>query len=318
MAVCTVRRCNWPSKIYMNKTIIAAVIQQAIPGNDKQQNLAASEGHIRDAAGQGAQLIVLQELHATQYFCQLEDTDNFELAEPLDGETAQTIGALAAELDVVVVMSGFEKRAPGVYHNTAQVFDGANGRAGIYRKMHIPDDPGYYEKFYFTPGDAEEPYLNGFKPVQTRIGTLGVLVCWDQWYPEAARLMGLAGADFLIYPTAIGWDPNDDEDEQQRQQQAWVTIQRAHAIANGIPVLVANRTGFESSPLSTEDGIDFWGSSFIVGPQGEFLLQPVLEGEGAFCAPVDLNRSEDIRRIWPYLRDRRVDAYHKLSKRWID
>jgi len=215
-------------------------------------------------------------------------------------------------------MSGFEKRAPGLYHNTAQVFDGDKGRVGFFRKMHIPDDPGFYEKFYFTPGDAEGAVHNGFAPIETRLGKLGVLVCWDQWYPEAARLMALAGADCLIYPTAIGWDPNDDTDEQQRQRDAWITIQRGHGIANGIPVLVANRTGFESSPVGDQDGIEFWGSSFIVGPQGEYLLAPQIEAEGALCAEVDLKRSESVRRIWPYLRDRRVDAYLNLTRRWID
>jgi len=302
----------------MKQSFIAAVIQQAVANNDKSQNLAASESYIRDAVDLGAELVVLQELHATQYFCQLEDTENFELAEPLDGESADHLAGVAAELDVVLVMSGFEKRAPGLYHNTAQVFDGKRGRAGIFRKMHIPDDPGFYEKFYFTPGDAEKANHYGFVPVDTRLGKLGVLVCWDQWYPEAARLMALAGAECLIYPTAIGWDPTDDDDEQTRQRDAWITIQRSHAIANGIPVLVANRTGFEASPGQEEEGVEFWGSSFICGPQGEFLLDPVVEAEGAFCAAIDFQRSEDVRRIWPYLRDRRVDAYHNLSKRWLD
>lgn len=302
----------------MKQQFIAAVIQQAIPGNNKEDNLAATEMYIRDAAAQGAELIVLQELHATQYFCQTEDTDMFDLAEPLNGPTSDVIASVAAELNLVIVMSGFEKRAPGIYHNTAQVFDGDKGRVGIFRKMHIPDDPGFYEKFYFTPGDAEGAAFNGFAPVSTRLGKLGVLVCWDQWYPEAARLMTLAGADCLIYPTAIGWDPNDDEDEQQRQREAWITIQRAHAVANGLPVLVANRTGFELAPESSEDGIEFWGSSFIAGPQGEFLLAPQVEVEGALCAHIDLRRSEDVRRIWPYLRDRRVDAYQNLTRRWLD
>ncbi|WP_188151564.1 carbon-nitrogen hydrolase [Teredinibacter waterburyi] len=302
----------------MNKKFIAAVVQQAIPGNNKTENLAATARHVRDAAAQGARLVVLQELHATQYFCQVEDTDCFDLAEPLDGPTYQLVRDLAAELDIVVVMSGFEKRAPGLYHNTAQVLDGQKGRVGIFRKMHIPDDPGFYEKFYFTPGDVEPTKLNGFMPIETSVGKLGVLVCWDQWYPEAARLMALAGADMLIYPTAIGWAPNDDEDEQERQRTAWLTIQRAHAIANGLPVIVANRTGFEASPMDDQDGIEFWGSSFITGPQGEYLLKPSIEEEGAFCAQIDLERSESVRRIWPYFRDRRVDAYANLSRRWID
>lgn len=302
----------------MKQKFIAAVIQQAIPGNNKEENLAATELYIREAAAQGAELIVLQELHATQYFCQTEDVDVFDLAEPINGPTSEVIAAIAAELNLVVIMSGFEKRAAGLYHNTAQVFDGEKGRVGIFRKMHIPDDPGFYEKFYFTPGDASGVRNYGFTPIETRLGKLGVLVCWDQWYPEAARLMALAGADCLIYPTAIGWDPNDDDDEKQRQRDAWITIQRAHAIANGIPVLVANRTGFELSPNSEEDGIEFWGSSFIVGPQGEFLFSPEIETEGAFCAQIDLNRSEAVRRIWPYFRDRRVDAYANLTHRWLD
>lgn len=301
----------------MENQFIAAVIQQAISGNDKQKNWAETEAHIRDAVEQGAELVVLQELHATQYFCQVEDTEFFDLAEPLDGLTFQSCADLAAELDIVIVMSGFERRAAGLYHNTAQVIDGADGRVGIFRKMHIPDDPGFYEKFYFTPGDAEGENL-GFKPVETRLGKLGVLVCWDQWYPEAARLMAMAGADVLIYPTAIGWDPDDVEDEQDRQIEAWMTVQRAHAIANGLPVLVANRTGFEPHPDDDQDGIDFWGSSFIAGPQGEFLQSANIEEEGAFCAVIDLNRSEEVRRIWPYLRDRRIDAYNNLTRRWID
>ncbi len=302
----------------MNNTFIAAVIQQPISGNEKSVNLSETEQHIRDAVYQGAELIVLQELHATRYVCQIEDTDVFDLAEPLDGVTAQLIGALAEELDVVIVMSGFERRAAGLYHNTAQVFDGDQGRVGLYRKMHIPDDPGFYEKFYFTPGDAESSKLNGFEPVQTRLGKLGILICWDQWYPEAARLMALAGAECLIYPTAIGWDPNDDDDEQNRQRDAWLTIQRGHAIANGLPVLVANRTGYEPSPTDDSDGIEFWGSSFITGPQGEYLLEPSIEAEGALFAQIDLGRSEQVRRVWPFLRDRRVDAYQNMNRRWLD
>jgi N-carbamoylputrescine amidase len=299
----------------MSEPIRAAVIQQAVESNNKQNNLDKSEAFIREAVDSGCELVVLQELHATQYFCQEEDVDVFDMAEPLDGYTFQRCAALADELDVVIVLSQFEKRAPGLYHNTAQVIDGSEGRVGVYRKMHIPDDPGFYEKFYFTPGDADRA-LNGFKPVQTRLGKLGVLVCWDQWYPEAARLMALAGADMLIYPTAIGWSAEDDPEEQERQRQAWVTIQRSHAIANGIPVLVANRTGFEASP-DGEVGIDFWGTSFIAGPQGEFLAQAGTEGEGPLIADIDLERSEDVRRIWPYLRDRRVDAYKNLTRRWL-
>lgn len=301
----------------MSDKIVAAIIQHAVSDNDKQKNRDQLAFHVRDAAAQGAQLVVLPELHDTQYFCQVEDTDLFDLAEPLDGETYQFYEALASELDLVLVISGFEKRAPGLYHNTAQVIDGSRGRVGTFRKMHIPDDPGFYEKFYFTPGDSDSE-LKGFKPIQTKLGRLGVMVCWDQWYPEAARLMALAGADLLIYPTAIGWDPNDDADEQQRQQEAWITVQRAHAIANGITVIVANRTGYEASPVDENEGIEFWGSSFIAGPQGEFLETVSSEEVGAFCTVVDLKRSEDVRRIWPYLRDRRVDAYSNLTKRWLD
>lgn len=300
----------------MNKVITAAVIQQAIEGNDKEKNLDQTEALIRDAAEQGAELVVLQELHATQYFCQTEDTDMFDLAEPLDGLTYQRCAEVAAALDIVLVLSQFERRASGLYHNTAQVIDGVEGRAGIFRKMHIPDDPGFYEKFYFTPGDVDGA-LNGFTPVSTRLGRIGVLVCWDQWYPEAARLMALAGADLLVYPTAIGWDPEDSEAEKMRQKDAWITIQRAHAIANGIPVLVANRTGFESAGNGSAEGIEFWGGSFIVGPQGEFLAAADAEQEGAICSDIDLGRSESIRRIWPYLRDRRVDAYANLNRRWL-
>lgn len=300
----------------MAQSFLAAVVQQAIGSNDKEANFAATAEHVREAAEEGAQLVVLQELHATQYFCQVEDTECFDLAEELNGATSEFFCELAAELDIVLVISGFEKRAPGLYHNTAQIIDGTLGCVGIFRKMHIPDDPGFYEKFYFTPGDAEAPNM-GFEPVQTRLGKLGVMVCWDQWYPEGARLMAMAGADMLIYPTAIGWDPDDDEDEQERQRDAWVTIQRSHAVANGVPVLVANRTGFEASPANDATGIEFWGTSFIAGPQGEFLALANTEEQGPLCAQINLNRSEDVRRIWPYFRDRRVDAYANLTKRWI-
>jgi N-carbamoylputrescine amidase len=223
---------------------------------------------------------------------------------------------IPAVLIELLVISQFERRAAGIYHNTAQVIDGAEGRVGIFRKMHIPDDPGFYEKFYFTPGDADGE-LAGFKPVPTRLGNLGVLVCWDQWYPEAARLMALAGADLLIYPTAIGWNPDDVEAEQERQRDAWVTIQRSHAVANGIPVIVANRTGFEASPISGASGIEFWGTSFICGPQGEFLVLADSESQGTFCTEINLQQSETVRRIWPYFRDRRVDAYQGLTRRWL-
>lgn len=300
------------------KSFRAACIQQACPTDDKTINLANSARLVREAAGEGAELVLLQELHATRYFCQSEDTSVFDLAEPLDGPSRQVLEKLAAELDIVLVASVFEKRATGLYHNTALVFDGRNGLAGTFRKMHIPDDPGFYEKFYFTPGDADpDDPLKGFRPVQTRLGRLGVLVCWDQWYPEAARLMALAGADMLLYPTAIGWDPDDDEAEKQRQLDAWQTIQRAHAVANGVPVLVANRVGFEPSPLGAS-GIQFWGNSFIAGPQGEWLALADKDAEIALSVQIDLQRSESVRRIWPYLRDRRVDAYGNLTRRFID
>ena len=299
------------------KTLQAAVIQQAIGSNDKQQNLANTAELIRQAAQQGARLVVLQELHASLYFCQTEETQLFDLAEALDGITYQTLAPIAAELNIVLVISMFEKRSAGLYHNTAQVIDGQAGRVGIYRKMHIPDDPGFYEKFYFTPGDADGDH-QGFAPIQTSIGKLGVLVCWDQWYPEAARLMAMAGAELLIYPTAIGWDPQDNAAEQQRQLDAWITIQRSHAIANGVPVLVANRCGHESSPDAQAAGIDFWGNSFIAGCQGELLVQANQSELGHFTAELDLAQSESVRRIWPYFRDRRVDAYGELNKRWRD
>lgn len=301
----------------MTQSISAAVIQQAIDSNDKAANLDQTEVLVRDAAEQGAELIVLQELHATRYFCQTESTDAFDLAEALDGYTFERCLEWAENTDCVIVFSQFERRAAGIYHNTAQVIDGEQGHAGFFRKMHIPDDPGFYEKFYFTPGDASGA-LQGFEPVQTRLGKLGVMVCWDQWYPEAARLMALAGADLLIYPTAIGWDPEDDEEEQIRQRDAWLTIQRSHAIANGLPVLVANRTGFEASPENEESGIDFWGSSFIAGPQGELLAMADIETEALLMCELDMRRSEEVRRIWPYLRDRRIDAYSGLSRRWLD
>ena len=301
----------------MTTKLIAAVVQQAIGGNDKAANFSQTQEHIESAVAQGANLVVLQELHATQYFCQVEDASLFDLAESLNGETFQGYCDLAAELGIVIVMSGFERRAAGIYHNTAQVIDGDRGRVGIFRKMHIPDDPGFYEKFYFTPGDAEPENNYGFMPIETSLGKLGVLVCWDQWYPEAARLMAMAGADVLIYPTAIGWDPEDDADEQLRQKDAWQTIQRSHAIANGLPVLVANRTGFESSPDDADTGIEFWGGSFVCGPQGEILVEANQEEEGAFLAQIDLTRSENVRRMWPYFRDRRIDAYKNLNKRWL-
>ena len=294
-----------------------AVIQQK-NHSDLQANLDHSLALVREAADKGAELVLLQELHRSLYFCQTEDTAVFDLAETIPGPSTDTLGALAKELDIVIVGSLFEKRATGLYHNTAVVLEKDGSLAGIYRKMHIPDDPGFYEKFYFTPGDADfNDGRSGFSPIETSVGKLGLLVCWDQWYPEAARLMALAGADLLLYPTAIGWDPSDDDGEKQRQLSAWITIQRAHGIANGLPVLVANRTGFEQSPVG-ESGIQFWGNSFVCGPQGEFLAQADSDSEQVLLADVDMQRSESVRRIWPYLRDRRVDAYGDLIKRYRD
>lgn len=294
---------------------VGIVQQQAWP--DKTQSLDASEAGIRNAVQQGAQLVLLQELHATHYFCQYEDPAVFDLAEPLDGPTGQRLAELAQELDIVLVGSLFERRAPGLYHNTAVVYDRAEGRVGHYRKMHIPDDPGFYEKFYFTPGDHDAARNEGFTPIDTSLGRLGVLVCWDQWYPEAARLMALAGADLLLYPTAIGWDPNDDDAEKARQQDAWTLIQRAHGVANGLPVVVANRVGFEADPSTVGAGIQFWGGSFVCGPQGE-LLASAGETTEQLVVEVDMARSENTRRIWPYLRDRRIDAYGELTRRFRD
>ena len=294
-----------------------AVIQQKNQ-SDLQANLEHSLSLIREAADQGAELVLLQELHRSLYFCQTEDTAVFDLAETIPGPSTDTLGKLARELGIVIVGSLFEKRAAGLYHNTAVVMEKDGSLAGIYRKMHIPDDPGFYEKFYFTPGDADfNGGRSGFSPIETSVGKLGLLVCWDQWYPEAARLMALAGADLLLYPTAIGWDPSDDDGEKQRQLNAWITIQRAHGIANGLPVLVANRTGFEQSPVD-DSGIQLWGNSFVCGPQGEFLAQADNDNEQVLLADVDMQRSESVRRIWPYLRDRRVDAYGDLTKRYRD
>jgi len=288
-----------------------ALIQQSC-GDDKQANLDNSAAMVRRAAASGAALVVLQELHAGPYFCQIEDPALFDLAEPIPGASSRFIADLARELGVVIVASLFERRAPGLYHNTAVVFEANGEMLGCYRKMHIPDDPGFYEKFYFTPGDL------GFNPIKTSVGTLGVLVCWDQWYPEAARLMALAGADLLIYPTAIGWDPSDTEDEKERQRDAWMTVQRGHAVANGLPVLAINRVGFETSPHQPESGIQFWGSSFVAGPQGEILDKASEDKEEVLLVDVDMNRSETVRRIWPFLRDRRIDAYGDITKRYRD
>ncbi|WP_458250658.1 carbon-nitrogen hydrolase [Geobacter anodireducens] len=288
-----------------------ALVQQSCTA-DKDLNLAKSIENIRKASVLGARLVVLQELHAGPYFCQNEDTAHFDLAEPIPGPTTELLGGVAREFGVVLVSSLFERRAPGLYHNTAVVFEKDGSMAGTYRKMHIPDDPGYYEKFYFTPGDL------GFEPIRTSVGKLGVLVCWDQWYPEAARLMALAGADLLIYPTAIGWDPRDDDDEKIRQKEAWITIQRGHAVANGIPVVSVNRVGHEADPSGVLPGSQFWGSSFVAGPQGEIIAQASNDGEELLIAELDLARSEAVRRIWPFLRDRRIDAYGDLLRRYRD
>ena len=303
-----------------SKTLRVGLVQQPCT-SDRDTNLKMSETGIRAAKAGGAQLVLLQELHTSLYFCQHESTDLFDLAEPIPGNSTAWLGALAKELDIVIVGSLFEKRAAGLYHNTAVVLERDGSLAGVYRKMHIPDDPGYYEKFYFTPGDAAHQTasqtVGGFTPIATSVGKLGVLVCWDQWYPEAARLMALAGAEILLYPTAIGWNPADSADEQQRQRDAWVTIQRAHAVANGLPVLVANRVGFESDPTGQTGGSQFWGHSFVAGPQGEFIVKA---GEKAdvLMADVDLARSENVRRWWPFLRDRRIDAYGDLVRRYRD
>lgn len=287
-----------------------AIIQQAC-SEQRQESLKRSIEGIREAGAQGARLILLPELHAGPYFCQTEDTRYFDLAEPIPGPTTEHFGALAAELGVVLVLSLFERRAAGLYHNTAVVLE-ADGRiAGCYRKMHIPDDPGFYEKFYFTPGDL------GFTPIDTSIGRLGILVCWDQWYPEAARLMTLAGAELLLYPSAIGWDPRDNEPEKTRQLDAWITIQRAHAIANGLPLLASNRIGVEPDPGQQTPGIHFWGNSFITGPQGEFLAAAPTDEPAVLVTELDFQRTEAIRRTWPYLRDRRIDAYGNLTQRYL-
>jgi N-carbamoylputrescine amidase len=286
--------------------LAVAIVQHAC-SDDLMANLEKTSAGIREAAQQGAKLVVLQELHRSLYFCQQEITENFDLAETIPGPSTDALGALAKELGVVIVSSLFERRAAGVYHNTAVVLESDGSIAGKYRKMHIPDDPGFYEKFYFTPGDL------GFTPIKTSVGILGVLVCWDQWFPEAARLMAMAGAELLIYPTAIGWDPRDDQGEHKRQRQAWVTIQRAHAIANGVPVISVNRVGHEDDPAGGP-GTQFWGSSFVAGPQGEFLFEAPVENETVRTVQVDMARSESVRRIWPYLRDRRIDAYADLQK----
>ena len=277
--------------------------------SDNMRRLAAS---ITSLSQQGAQLIVLQELHNSLYFCQTEDVGEFDQAEPIPGPSTTFYGALAKECHVVLVTSLFERRAPGLYHNTAVVFDSDGSMAGRYRKMHIPDDPAYYEKFYFTPGDL------GFHPIDTSVGRLGVMVCWDQWYPEAARLMALAGADLLIYPTAIGYESSDTPEEQQRQREAWTTVQRGHAVANGLPVVAVNRVGHESDPSGQTRGIMFWGSSFVAGPQGELLYRASVDDEAIAVVDVDLDHSEQVRRWWPFLRDRRIEEYGEIVRRFRD
>jgi N-carbamoylputrescine amidase len=287
------------------------LVQQSC-SRDKQSNIEKSLAGIAECARQGANLVVLQELHCGIYFCQAEDTEMFDLAGPIPGPDTDIFSAAARENGVVLVASLFEKRAPGLYHNTAVVFEKDGSIAGKYRKMHIPDDPAYYEKFYFTPGDL------GFQPIRTSVGTLGVLVCWDQWYPEAARLMALAGADMLIYPTAIGWESTDEPSEKERQHGAWFTIQRGHAVANGLPVIAVNRVGHEPDWTGVTGGISFWGQSFVAGPQGEVLHQSSPDKEENIVVEIDTHRTETVRRIWPFFRDRRIDFYEDLTKRYRD
>ena len=295
----------------MEKTLKIVIVHQANTGHFAD-NRARLKDKVRQVAQQGAELVVLQELHDSLYFCQVESTDNFDLAVAIPGAETTEYAALAKELGIVLVTSLFERRAAGLYHNTAVVFEKDGTIAGKYRKMHIPDDPAYYEKFYFTPGDL------GFEPIDTSVGRLGVLVCWDQWYPEAARIMALKGADMLIYPTAIGWESSDTDAEKTRQRDAWIISQRAHAVANGLPVISVNRTGHESDPSCMTNGIQFWGSSFVAGPQGEFLYQAPTDAEVEQVVEVSLTRSEQVRRWWPFLRDRRIDEFTQLAKRYID
>lgn len=296
----------------MKENILKVGLVQQSNTENIQHNKAKLEHNIRELAKKGAQLVVLQELHNSLYFCQTEDVDKFDLAEPIPGPSTEFYSKIAAECNIVLVTSLFERRAAGVYHNTAVVFEKDGTVAGLYRKMHIPDDPGYYEKFYFTPGDI------GFKPINTSVGKLGVQVCWDQWFPEGARLMALQGADILIYPTAIGYEPGDLKEEQKRQREAWITVQRGHAVANGLPVISVNRTGYESAPSGNGNGIQFWGSSFVCGPQGEILSQASQDKEENLLVEINLTRSEHVRRWWPYLRDRRIDKFEGLLERFID
>ena len=294
----------------MKKNLKIGIVQHSFTDDvevNRRRNLAA----IRNLAEEGAELIVLSELHDSLYFCQTENVDNFRLAQEIPGEYTDFYGEAAKESGVVIVTSTFERRAPGLYHNTAVVFEKDGDVAGIYRKMHIPDDPGFYEKFYFTPGD------NGFEPIETSIGRIGVLVCWDQWFPEAARLMAMRGAEILIYPTAIGWNPDDTDDEKERQREAWVTIQRSHAVANGLPVVSVNRVGFEEDPSHQTAGIDFWGTSFVAGPQGEVLRMCPTDRSAEEIVEVDMERSDNVRCWWPFLRDRRIEEYEGLTKRFL-
>lgn len=295
----------------MARKIKVGIIQQANTEHTKDNFLKLAK-NIESVHKQGAQLVVLQELHNSLYFCQTENTNLFDLAEPIPGPSTAFFGELAKQFGIVLVTSLFERRAAGLYHNTAVVFDTDGSIAGKYRKMHIPDDPAYYEKFYFTPGDL------GFKPIQTSLGKLGVQVCWDQWYPEGARLMALQGAELLIYPTAIGYESSDPVEEQERQREAWTTVQRGHAVANGLPVIAVNRVGWEPDPSGQTNGITFWGSSFIAGPQGEFLYRASKDQEENVVVEVDLERSENVRRWWPFLRDRRIDEFGDLTRRFID
>lgn len=287
------------------------IIQESHTANI-DSNIAKLTSKIEELAKKGAQLIVLSELHNSLYFCQVEDVDNFDLAETIPGKSTDHFSAVAKRLGVVIVLSLFEKRATGLYHNTAVVLDKDGSIAGKYRKMHIPDDPAYYEKFYFTPGDL------GFQPIQTSLGKLGLMVCWDQWYPEGARLMALAGADMLIYPTAIGWESTDTDDEKARQRGAWMTVQRGHAVANGLPVVTVNRVGYEADPSGVTGGIQFWGSSFVAGPQGELLYEAPTDKEDCVIVDIDMERSENVRRIWPFLRDRRIEEFGDICRRFRD
>lgn len=293
------------------KTLKVGLIQQANTA-DVKANLLTLAQNIEDVVKKGAELVVLQELHNSLYFCQTEDTSQFDLAEPIPGPSTGFFGELARQYHIVLVTSLFEKRAAGLYHNTAVVFEKDGSIAGKYRKMHIPDDPAYYEKFYFTPGDL------GFHPIQTSVGKLGVQVCWDQWYPEGARLMALQGAELLIYPTAIGYESSDTPEEQERQREAWTTVQRGHAVANGIPVIAVNRVGLEKDPSGQTNGIQFWGSSFVAGPQGEMLARASREIAENLVVEIDMARSENVRRWWPFLRDRRIEEFGPLTRRFID